>query len=386
MSDRVTQTTASAANKALILAVDDESYVRELVCRWLKDAGHTCAQAANAQAAWEYLGGNEVHLMVLDVNMPGRNGLELLKDVHKTYPDVAVLMMTGNGETRVAIDALTNGAWGYLMKPVERQELACQVARVLEHRQLRLQQRDYMRTLEAKVREQTAEIREAHEETIYRLVAASLCRDEETGMHIKRTGLLSEVMARAAGWSEAEADIIRMAAPMHDVGKIGIPDAILRKPGKLTPEEFDVMKSHTIIGANMLAGSRSAILSMACNIALSHHENWDGSGYPQGLVGAAIPEAARIVSVIDVYDALSHDRVYRPKFSEEETLRIMSQDAGKKFDPALMAVFFANYEELRQLAQENPDESWTESGVLPLLRGEVAGTGQLVADGQTAHA
>jgi putative two-component system response regulator len=386
MSDRMNQTKPSAGSPAKILAVDDESYVRDLVCRWLKDAGHVCAQAANAQAAWEYLGGNEAHLMVLDVNMPGRSGLELLVDVHKTYPDTAVLMMTGTGEAQTAVKALTNGAWGYLVKPVERQELICQVTSVLEHRQLRIQQRDYTRNLEEKVRQQTTEIRAAHEETIYRLVAASLCRDEETGMHIKRTGLLGEMLARAAGWSEAEAEIIRMAAPMHDVGKIGIPDAILRKPGRLTTQEFEVMKSHTIIGAHMLSGSRSAILAMAQSIALNHHERWDGTGYPQGLAGAAIPEPARIVSIIDVYDALSHDRVYRPAFPEDEVLRRMSEGAGSHFDPGLLAIFSAHYEDLRELSQSHPDESWTDSGVLALLRGQIDGIGAPVADGQTTLA
>ena len=153
-----------------------------------------------------------------------------------------------------------------------------------------VERRRYARELEEKVREQTKDIRRAQEEVIYRLVAASQWRDEETGMHIRRTGLLSEVLARAAGWSAAEADVIRQAAPMHDVGKIGIPDAVLRKPGKLTPEEFEVMKTHTLIGAEMLADSDVPILQMAREIALSHHERWDGQGYPNGLAGQEIPE------------------------------------------------------------------------------------------------
>jgi putative two-component system response regulator len=368
MSDSLTQTqTAATAGPAQILAVDDESYVRDLVCRWLKGAGHVCAQAPNAKVAWEHLRTNEVHLMVLDVNMPGRSGLELLSDVHESYPDTAVLMMTGTGEARTAVDALTHGAWGYLVKPVEQQELVCQVRSALEHRQLRIEQRNYMRNLEEKVRQQTAEIRTAHEETIYRLVAASLCRDEETGTHIKRTGLLSEMLARAAGWSAAEAEIIRMAAPMHDVGKIGIPDAILRKPAKLTPEEFEVMKAHTLIGAKMLEGSKSAILSMAHDIALNHHERWDGTGYPQGLSGPAISEPARIVSIVDVFDALSHDRIYRRALPEGEVLTHLARGAGTQFDPGMVALFSAHYEEVRQLVQANPDELGAGLDVLPLL-------------------
>jgi len=203
-------------------------------------------------------------------------------------------------------------------------------------------------------------IRTAHEETIHRLVTASLCRDEETGMHIKRTGLLAELLARAIGWSEADAEIIRLAAPMHDVGKIGIPDAVLQKPGKLTPEEFKIMKTHTIIGARMLEGSQSAILAMARDIALCHHERWDGTGYPRGLAGTDIPEPARILSIVDVFDALSHDRVYRPALPEDEVMELIAQGSGTQFDPQLLAVFLAHYEDALRIIHENPDESETE--------------------------
>ena len=340
-----------------VLAVDDEMYVRDLVCRWIKSAGYECGQAEDAESALEYARNHDVHLIVSDINMPGRNGLELLDDVHRDYPDTAMLMMTGMGEAKTAIEALTHGAWGYLVKPVEQQELICQVNGALERRQLRLEQRNYTQNLEEKVRQQTAEIRSAHEETIFRLVSASLCRDEETGMHIKRTGLLSEALARAAGWSVAEAEVIRLAAPMQDVGKIGVPDAILQKPGKLTPEEFEIMKRHTVIGAKMLEGSRSAILNMARRIALNHHERWDGTGYTWGVAGQDIPEAARIVSIVDVYDAISHDRVYRPALAEDEVLKIMHEGVGTHFDPALSAMFLAHYETLQQIAQANPDEA-----------------------------
>jgi HD-GYP domain-containing protein (c-di-GMP phosphodiesterase class II)/CHASE1-domain containing sensor protein len=223
-------------------------------------------------------------------------------------------------------------------------------------KEVRLKDEQLRRVQEAKNRA----LRAAHEETIQRLVTASLCRDEETGMHIKRTGLLCECLARAMGWSAADAETLRLAAPMHDVGKIGIPDAILQKPGKLTPEEFNVMKTHTTIGSKMLEGSQSETLAMAQKIALCHHERWDGTGYPNGLAGTAIPEAARFVSIIDVYDALSHDRCYRPALPENEVLDFMAKGAGKQFDPALFAVFLTQYEELRRIAQENPDEQVSE--------------------------
>lgn len=239
------------------------------------------------------------------------------------------------------------------------------IERLVEQRtrKIRILDEQLRQSQEAKVKA----IRLAQEETIHRLVTASLCRDEETGMHIKRTGLLSESLALAAGWSENDAETLRLAAPMHDVGKIGIPDAVLLKPGKLTPAEYDIMKTHTLIGGKMLEGSQSSILIMAREIALLHHERWDGKGYPRGMSGQAIPEAARILSIVDVYDALSHDRVYRPALPDDEVLQLMSEGAGTQFDPALLAVFFAHFDELRRIAQENPDEPPAERGMSHLL-------------------
>ena len=239
------------------------------------------------------------------------------------------------------------------------------IERLVDQRTREVRTKDEQLRLSQEMKAQSLRI--AHEETIERLVTASLCRDEETGTHIKRTGLFSELLARAAGWSASDAEIIRLAAPMHDVGKIGIPDAVLQKPGKLTPAEFETMKTHTLIGARMLEGSQSPILAMARDIALCHHERWDGAGYPRGLSGPAIPEPARILSIVDVYDALSHDRVYRPALPEDEILTILRKGAGTQFDPLLLTVFFAHYEEMRRIAQENPDESAAELDVSPLL-------------------
>ncbi len=341
---------------ASALIVDDEAPVRELVAKWLTQEHCQCAQVADAHEAWEYLQGHEVHLVTLDVKMPGGSGTELLRQIAASYPDTSVIMMTGLEETQTAIDALTHGACAYLLKPVKRQELVFHVRRALERRQLILEKRDYTHRLEDRVREQTATIRHREEETILRLLSASLWRDEETGTHIRRVGLLSELLARFAGWSAADAENIRLAAPMHDVGKIGIPDAILRKPGPLTPEETQIMQTHTVIGAKILAGSNSPMLKMAEEIALNHHEKWDGSGYPAGLAGHTIPESARIVAIVDVYDALSHDRVYRPAMAEEEVLAIMQQGAGAHFDSHLLAVFFLHLSEMSRVREENPDE------------------------------
>jgi putative two-component system response regulator len=250
---------------------------------------------------------------------------------------------------------LTHGAIAYLIKPASREELTLHARRALERRQLVINDRKYRQRLEQQVREHTVAIRRAHEETIYRLLTASLWRDEETGTHLRRTGLFSEVLARAAGWSAAEAENLRFAAPMHDVGKIAIPDAILRKPGKLFLEEFEIMKQHTIFGAEMLAGSGIPMLQMAQEIALNHHERWDGEGYPAGLAGNAIPESARIVAIVDVYDALTHDRVYRRAMPEEQAMTIMQRGAGRHFDPLLLSLFFLHLPEISRIAQAVPD-------------------------------
>ncbi|MCE5267586.1 MAG: CHASE domain-containing protein [Planctomycetaceae bacterium] len=214
----------------------------------------------------------------------------------------------------------------------------------------------YAGELEQKVRAQTGHIRRAQEEIIHRLLSASQWRDEETGSHVRRVGLWSELLAKAAGWSAAQCDCIRQAAPMHDVGKIGIPDAILRKPGKLMPDEFRVMKTHTSIGADMLGGSNVPLLQMAREIALNHHERWDGKGYPHGVAAQDVPESARIVAIVDVYDALTHDRVYRPAMSEEEALTILREGAGTQFDPLLLAHFFLHHSEIRRIAEQYPDQ------------------------------
>jgi HD-GYP domain-containing protein (c-di-GMP phosphodiesterase class II) len=211
-------------------------------------------------------------------------------------------------------------------------------------------------TLEDKVREQTENLRLAQDEVIWRVISASRWSDDESEMHMKRIGLLSEVVASAAGWFGEELDAIRQAAPLHDVGKIGIPDAILQKPEKLTPVEQEIMKTHTLVGGEILAGSKMPMLRMARDIALNHHERWDGLGYPRGIAGKKIPESARIVAIVDTFDALTHERVYRPAMTEDEALAIVRQGADTHFDPRLLAHFFRRLPEIRKILAEHPDD------------------------------
>ncbi|HUP81732.1 MAG TPA: HD domain-containing phosphohydrolase [Pirellula sp.] len=351
----MSSTIESTQSPHTILVVDDEELIRNLFARWLTARGYRVLQASDAFKALECLESNDIHLMTLDINMPGISGLELLSHVKVKSPELPVLMITASGQTKTAINAMSAGACGYLIKPVQQDELLVQVIKGLEWRELWMERQTYTLTLEGKVSEQTRDIRRAHEETIHRLVAATMCRDEETGTHIVRTGLFSEILARAAGWSSIEAEHIRFAAPMHDVGKVGIPDKILQKPGRLSVDEFEIMKTHTTIGASILAGSQSPILQLAQVIALNHHERWDGSGYPNGISNEAIPTAARIVSIVDVYDALTHDRIYRPAFPEATALAMMRDQQGIQFDPGLLVTFFTVLDEIHELAVENPD-------------------------------
>lgn len=345
-----------ASATATVLIVDDESLVRDVLGRWLVAEGFRCVPASDADAASRQLEAHGVDVVVSDIKLPGASGLELLERIMSKDPDAAVLMLTGCGDTSTAIRALTRGACGYLLKPVQREELTCQVRQALERSQLRQQRKRYTAELERRVFEQTRLIREAHEETIHRLVMAMSYRDEETGAHIRRTGLFSEALARAAGWSKADCERLRMAAPMHDVGKIGIPDAILCKPGRLSREEFEIMKRHTTIGANMLRGSASPVLQLAAELAQNHHERWDGGGYPQGIAGEAIPEGARILAIADVYDALTHDRVYRPALPEKQVIEILRAGHATQFDPLLLAAFFSILDEVQEIAAANPDD------------------------------
>jgi putative two-component system response regulator len=228
---------------------------------------------------------------------------------------------------------------------------------------------------------------DCQEEIILRLLAAASWPDEETGKHVRRVGLLSQRLARAAGWSAAEAENIRLAAPMHDIGKVGVPNAILCKPGPLTPEEFRVMQTHTLIGAKILARARAPLLQMAEAIALHHHEHWDGGGYPTGRDGYAIPESARIVAIADVYDALTHDRVYRPAIPEQRALEMMREGAGTHFDPHLLAAFFLHLPEMSPVCENDPDESPVGPASCPVVslfgEDEVPGAGTLDESWQT---
>ena len=340
-----------------LLIVDDDPGVREVLYRWLIDEGYPCECAGSAEEALELLRPGAFALVVADIGLPGKSGVELLREVRDRLPDTAVMMVTALTDRLTAIRALELGAYGYLIKPFERNEVVINVVNALERRRLVLQSEAYGRRLEEKVRQQTSDLRVSHEEISLRLIAAQEYRHDETGAHIRRIGLYAEAVGRRMGYPRELTEMLRLAAPMHDVGKIGIPDSILLKKGKLDPGEWEIMKTHTTIGARILKGSAIELLNLSREIALCHHEKWDGSGYPNGLAGDDIPEAAHVVAILDVYDALVHERVYRPAFPEEKALGIMREGSGTQFRPALLDLFLEMLPELRRIRQQIKDRA-----------------------------
>jgi putative two-component system response regulator len=345
----------TGAIKASILVVDDEVSVGEVICEWLRYDGYSCDYAPGAVAALELCRQKYYDLLISDITMPGVSGLELLQRIKPLYPDLAVVIATAVDNRDTASNALKLGADGYVIKPFNMNEFLINIANILEKNRLALESSKYKEELEEKVRERTADVRRREEEIALRLITATGCRDGETGAHVKRLGLYCVVMARALGWDAEQIDFIKVGAPMHDVGKIGIPDEVLRKPGKLSPDEMDVIRKHPRIGADILSGSDIPLLRMAVDIALCHHERWDGSGYPNGLSGDKIPAAARIVAIADVYDALCHDRVYRKFFPEADAIAIMDGKRGTHFDPIFYDCFRKLLPSLRKIREECAD-------------------------------
>ncbi len=341
---------------AKILIVDDEPDIGRILSIWLKTAGYDCATATSGEQALELLQDLKFQLVVSDIMMPGMSGIDLLGFIKDLFPEVAVILVTAVDDRKTAIMTLELGAYGYVIKPFDRNEILINVANALERRRLKLLSREYEQSLESEVREKTREVREREEEIVLRLISASGWRDDETGAHVRRIGLTASVMAKELGWTRDALADMRLAAAMHDVGKIGISDRILLKPGKLTREEFEEMKKHTTIGAQILGCSRIPLIRLAKEIALSHHEKWDGSGYPRGLGDEDIPESGRIVAVADVYDALVMKRVYRPAIPKPEALSMMTSDRGSHFDPRIFDCFVALLPEINRIRQEVRDE------------------------------
>jgi putative two-component system response regulator len=339
-----------------ILIVDDVALIRLSLKHILARAGYRCREAGDVAGALAVLDEDTIDLVLCDIQMPGASGLDLVKAIRPRIPDTSVVMVSSMEGADTAIECLQQGAFGYVLKPYQPREILVQVNGALRRRMLEIAFRDREAQLAEKVREQTVEIRDSREEIALRLIAASEHRDNETGMHVRRIGLYAAEMARLLGWDEQRVDTIQAAAPMHDIGKIGVPDAILQKPSALTEDEWVVMKRHTTMGATILKGSSVPFIQMGACIANGHHEKWDGSGYPAGLKGEAIPLGARITALVDVYDAVSNRRHYKEPWPEDQVAELIREGSGGHFDPNLVRLFLANLDRFRAILTENPDE------------------------------
>lgn len=351
-----------------VLVVDDEGIVRSSVVGYLSLKGLACVEAANVDDALKMLATVEgIGIVLSDLKMPGKSGIDLLAEVRENgMQDIEFLVMTGHGDTDTAIAALRHGASDYLMKPVDFTHLFNVVRQAGERYGRRRSQRSVHRELISQVERKTMEAQAlagmldaADEDSARHLAVAAEFRDTDTGYHNWRIGAYAAVMAGILDWSDEQCHQIALAAPLHDVGKIGIPDRILMKSGRLTDDEFTIIKNHCSIGQKILSVSHQPTMKCAAEIALCHHERWDGTGYPNGLKGEEIPITARIVAICDVYDALRSQRPYKSPMAHEAVVRIILEGDDRThpshYDPTLLAIFRDNahrFEEVFNQSQE----------------------------------
>ncbi len=318
--------------QAHILIVDDEPAILDLFQRAMQMAGHRCTVTSSGKSALETMTLTTVDLVITDINMPEMDGIELTSAIFNQF-SADVIVMTGQVRGYQYDEIINIGASDFVEKPFSIKEIILRIRRVLRERQLR-----------QAAQNSHEELKEAYLDSIHRLVMASEFKDEDTGDHIIRIGEYASFIARQLGKDDKYIKTIGYASPMHDVGKIGIPDKILLKPGKLTDQEFDVIKTHPEIGARILSNSKSRILQMAEEIALTHHEKFNGKGYPQGMTGKDIPLSGRIVAIADTFDALTSKRPYKDPYPPKIVLNIIRKEQGKHFDPEITDIFLDHFD------------------------------------------
>jgi putative two-component system response regulator len=367
-----------------ILVIDDEPVNVRLLQKLLQTAGYkNLSLSTDPEAVLELCRNNEPDLVITDLRMPVLDGFAVVEQLRNSFPERAylpILVLSADGDRQARDRSLSLGASDFLTKPFDRTEVLLRVHNLLENRSLHKKLSDHTVELEEKVRDRTQrlwravtelevserQVRLSQQETVTRLSIAAEFRDDETARHIRRMSRYCELLAGKAGLERKATELLRTASEMHDVGKIGIPDNILLKRGRLTPEERQIIEQHPQIGHRILQDSQSELLEVAATIALSHHERVDGNGYPHGIAGDDIPFVARIASIADVFDALTTDRVYRKAFDLTKALGIMKEGRGTQFDANLLDLFFDSLPEVLGIKEEHLDDG------VPLLLKERA--------------
>lgn len=328
---------------ARILIVDDEPANVRLLEQTLERWGYTnYGSTSDAREVVALYLKDAPDLILLDLMMPYLDGHQVMEQLRLAIPEtdfLPIIVLTADITPQAKRRALAGGAKDFLSKPFDATELQLRINNMLQTRYLHLQMENQNQMLEQRVLERTQALEESQVEVLERLAQAAEFRDDDTGQHTYRVGVMAALIAQALDLPPAQVDLLRRVAPLHDVGKIGISDAILLKPGRLTPAEFDTMKTHTKLGAQLLSRGNSELVQLAQRIALAHHERWDGAGYPYKLSGAAIPLEGRIVAVADVYDALTHERPYKAAWTLDAARAEIINQSGRQFDPQVVEAF-----------------------------------------------
>jgi len=344
----------------VILVVDDDRPVLEAISAQLDACGYTVITCHNAQEAIDKYQSSDIDVILTDIKMPGFSGIELAERIHALNADVPIILITAYADIKTAVDAIHGGAFDFITKPYKFDYLKDSVKKAIRFTEMVRHEKDYKRILEEEVRHKTKSLSDMSREFIVRLTTVAEFRDEDTGAHISRIGLYAKEISETLGMPFDFIDRISLAGSLHDIGKVGIPDSILLKPGPLTKYEFEIMKTHTTLGAKVFAGSTHPTIQLAESIALNHHERWDGKGYPRGLQGDAIPIEGSIIMLVDQYDALRSKRPYKPAFDHEAAYKIIttgdSRTAPTQFSPAVLNAFIKKEKIFNDIFGVNQDQ------------------------------
>ncbi len=339
-----------------LLTIDDDDRLRRSIRTYFEDSGVEVFEANNGESGLAMFRIHQPDIVLVDLTMPVMDGLAFIDALRQICPDQPVIVVSGTGNLQNAVDALHKGVWDFVTKPIlNMAALEHSVRSCVERARLKRENTLYRFHLEQLVDERTKELTRTRKQIVERLGRASEYRDNETGMHVMRMSRYSRQLALAAGMSQEEASLLLLAASMHDVGKLGIPDAILLKPGKLNEPEWRIMIRHVEIGGSIIGDDPSDLMQMALTVALMHHEKWDGTGYPNGIAGEDIPLVGRIVAIADVFDALTSHRPYKKPWPLEDTLEYLRAQAGIQFDPALVELFMGIVPEILDIQERYCD-------------------------------